>query len=914
MNRASCTAHLRALFTALTVSIAWLGLESPARAQGGTCASPPVLTTAGDTGTTVGAPDSVTTLPLGCNGSYTNVAGPDVFYELDVAAGNSFTVTVTPTGPYDTSIYLMAPTCGDGADCENGWGADDFGAGGAETLSLSGLAPGTYYLGVDSFYGAGDPGGREAGNYAVTVSGSLGMIATTTSLQAPPATVYGQSASITATVMGFIGSPVGSVAFAVDGGTPTPVSVNAMGQATFSTSALGVGDHSVTATYLADPPYETSSAMTTQTVNLAAAATTLMSSGSPSTFGAPVTITVNVSAVAPGAGTPTGTVAFSIDGTPLSTPVAISGGAATLVTSPVILGAGTHTIGAIYSGDANFSGSTAAPLTQVVTGGATTTTAMAAPSPAIALEAVALTATVAPTPPATGTPSGIVTFSDGANGLGTATLVSGVATLPSAFHAGTHSITAVYAGDTTFLGSTSAPQSEVVDQAATTTALAASANPSPLGANLVLTASVSVNAPGNGAPTGTVTFSSGATTLGTGMLDAGGHATFATTSLGTGMVSITAAYSGDSDRSASTSAPLSERIDAEGATVSLTSSANPSSLGASVTFTATLSVQAGGATPTGIVIFADGTTTLGNGTLTAGVATFATSTLGGGPHTITATYGGDGTYSGGATASLLETIAPAATATTLSAAPNPTSVGSPITFTVTVSSAGGTPTGTVGFADGTSSLGTATLTGGTTSLTIPSLSAGPHPIQAAYSGDTSFASSVSAAVVEQVTGGPDAGVGDSGTQGGADASLGDGGIAASEGGVTPADGGLDASDAEGVDSGVSEDGAALQGDGAAEGDAMAFGDAIAQGDATASDAAADAATSGDGGSEDAAVSEGDGGESSKSGSCSCRTVGGSGAGSSLTALGIFAVVVGAFGTRRRSRRQSSLAAERHSAP
>jgi hypothetical protein len=66
---------------------------------------------------------------------------------------------------------------------------------------------------------------------------------------------------------------------------------------------------------------------------------------------------------ATGSGTPTGTVQFQIDGTNAGAPVSLSGGKASFSTST--LGAGTHTITALYSGDGFFLGSSIS-LTQSV--------------------------------------------------------------------------------------------------------------------------------------------------------------------------------------------------------------------------------------------------------------------------------------------------------------------------------------------------------------------------------------------------------------------------------------------------------------------------------------------------------------------------------------------------------------------
>jgi hypothetical protein len=77
-------------------------------------------------------------------------------------------------------------------------------------------------------------------------------------------------------------------------------------------------------------------------------------------------------------------------------------------------------------------------------------------------------------------------------------------------------------------------------------------------------------------------------------------------------------------------------------------------------------------------------------------------------------------------------------------------VGQSVTFTAAVTSSGGTPTGTVTFKDGTTTIGSGTLDGtGHTSLSISTLSAGTHGIMAVYLGDSSFNTSTSS-VLSQV--------------------------------------------------------------------------------------------------------------------------------------------------------------------
>src|SRR5206468_3979417 len=150
--------------------------------------------------------------------------------------------------------------------------------------------------------------------------------------------------------------------------------------------------------------------------------------------------------------------------------------------------------------------------------------------PAVWGQSVTLTATLGITAPGAGTPSGTVTFKDGATTLGTGTVSGGVASFTrAALSVASHSLTAVYAGDASFATSTSPAVTQTVNQTATTIALASNINPSVSAQSVTLTGTVTPVAPGGGTPTGTVTFYDGATSLGTGTLS-GVVATFSTPS------------------------------------------------------------------------------------------------------------------------------------------------------------------------------------------------------------------------------------------------------------------------------------------------------------------------------------------------------------------------------------------------
>ncbi|MDV9203095.1 Ig-like domain-containing protein, partial [Streptomyces sp. Wh19] len=105
-----------------------------------------------------------------------------------------------------------------------------------------------------------------------------------------------------------------------DGATLLGTGTLSGGVATFTTSTLAIGTHSLTAVYNGSGNFSTStSPVDTQTVSQASTATALTSVPDPSVFGEVKTLTATVAAVAPGAGTPTGTVDFFDGATLLGT-------------------------------------------------------------------------------------------------------------------------------------------------------------------------------------------------------------------------------------------------------------------------------------------------------------------------------------------------------------------------------------------------------------------------------------------------------------------------------------------------------------------------------------------------------------------------------------------------------------------
>jgi YVTN family beta-propeller protein/uncharacterized repeat protein (TIGR03803 family) len=281
--------------------------------------------------------------------------------------------------------------------------------------------------------------------------------------------------------------------------------------------------------------------------------TTISSSPNPSAVSQSVTFTATVTS--PSSGTITGTVNFTYASTTLCSAVVLTGGMAACTYSA--LPAGSDLVVASYSGNASFAPSSG-NVTQAVTQAGqstTTTTVTSSANPSTFNQQITFTATVVGQ--SGGAPTGTVTFGDGVTTLGSSTLSGGTATLSIATLAvGPHPITAVYSGDTNFVGS-SGSLNQTVNKASTAVALLSSVNPSALNQPVTFTATIT---PQNGGQvTGTVTFKDGSTTLDVATVS-GNVASFTTGSLANGTHSITAFYSGDSNFPGSTSNLLQQVV------------------------------------------------------------------------------------------------------------------------------------------------------------------------------------------------------------------------------------------------------------------------------------------------------------------------------------------------------------------
>jgi hypothetical protein len=543
--------------------------------------------------------------------------------------------------------------------------------------------------------------------------------------------MQGQSVTFTATVTGSSGTPTGSVTFEDNGAILGTIPLTS-GVAAYATPSLTIGNHVITVIYTGDSTYQSTGTELPQTqviTGTQATTTALSSSSNPSTLGQSVTFTATVTSAG---GTPTGTVTF-VDGGSMIGTGTLSGGVASFTTTGLALG--THNITATYSAQGNFLGSTSLTLTQTVNRAPTTTSLTSSSNPSTVGQTITLTATVVGSG---GSTTGTVTFMDGAATLGTSSTTNGIATLTtSSLGTGSHSLTAVYSGNGGFLGSTSAALTQTVNQTTSTPFITSTANPSTFGQPV--TFNVSVSSVGGITPTGTVTFMDGGSGIGTSTLS-NGATSFTTSQLTAGSHSITALYHGDANFLSASSSVLPQAVSQAASATALTSSINPSTAGQAVTFTAT--VTAPGGTPTGIVTFKDGATTLGTGNLAGGVATFTTPSLALGSHTITAVYAGASGFQASTSAPITQTVNQAGSTTVITSTLNPSTFGQSITFNVTVTGSGGTPTGAVTFLDGSAAIGSGALNGsGMTSFTTSSLAVGSHTITATYGGNAAFTTS-----------------------------------------------------------------------------------------------------------------------------------------------------------------------------
>jgi Glycosyl hydrolases family 28/Bacterial Ig-like domain (group 3) len=410
--------------------------------------------------------------------------------------------------------------------------------------------------------------------------------------------------------------------------------------------------------------------------------------------------------------------------------------------------AGTHTYTAVYPGDSTYAAYNFGSVTVTVTPGAlaSTTTALTALPASVAYGASSIfTAAVSST--TSGTLTGQVQFLDGTKVLGSVPVSGGVATLTQALSGGSHSITAVYSGDTNFATSTSAAAAVVVNAAASATGLVAAPTTLTVGGSSVLTAAVT-GIVGGAVPTGAVTFYDGTTSVGVATLDGTGRASYTATFSAVGAHTLTATYAGDGNYGTSQAATLTVTVNGAATTTALSASAATAAARSNVTLTATVASATG--TPAGTVTFMNGTVAVGTAALVNGVASFVAPVGAPGTDTFTASYAAAGNFAASTSVPVVVTVTALATTTTLTLSTASTYTGGLVTATVAVSSSGGTPGGSVTLMNGTTVLGALALLNGTSTIPISTGTVQTLNITAVYSALGDFAASTSAASVLSV--------------------------------------------------------------------------------------------------------------------------------------------------------------------
>jgi hypothetical protein len=745
---------------------------------------------------TVGEQATTTTVTLSPNPSVTGQV-------VNVTANIASTGSGTPTG---TVTFTITPTSGLAPQCVGGNSIALSSSDSAVcTLDLSALgAP----YGIQAEYN-GDANFDASGSSVLTQNVNVDPTITSVSTSTPSA-VTDQSITFSATVNGAApGSGVpsdGSAAFDV-GGAPVAACASQVvtaGIATCTVSDLDVAGspYSVTAFYSGASDYSSSNnsgSPLTQTISADATSTAVTSNTNPSTFGQSVTFTATVTSSAPGSGVPTGSATISADGS-LLCGGALAGGQFACPVSA--LTAGTHQITASYSASTDYNSSTSPTITQGVNQSSTTTTVTSSANPSSFGESVTVSATVAAVGPGQGTPTGLVDFSNGIVPICVnVPLTGGVASCAFNYAIGSYTIVAAYRGSAGFIQS-SGQATQVVEQASTTSTVV-SAPAAVTGQTSSYEARVAVNAPGTtelANLTGTVSIyaqdaqSDPQVLLCTTNVGLSGATISCSSSAAVASGSpwsVTAVYSGDSNFTTSTSAPVTQTVSLAATSIGVTAVVNPSVTGQSVTANAGFSVSPPGSAspvaPTGTVEFeisVDGGTTFSpisgcddqpTTWSTENQAGSAACTFPSPPATssvkVEVIYSGDTNFATSTSTPITVAVNLASTSTSLAVDTNPSVSGQTVNYTATVAvtppgSDSTPPTGTVEFEYSTtggitwdviSGCATKTLvwdsvahTGTAPCATSFNVNPQGTEVQAVYSGDGNFDGSTTSPLTQVV--------------------------------------------------------------------------------------------------------------------------------------------------------------------
>ena len=485
-------------------------------------------------------------------------------------------------------------------------------------LALTGLA-----LAGSALPGSALPGGAiltsyhlQGHNRSSTSSVADQTVGTSTSISSSDTEpVVGEVVTYTATVAPDDGgTPTGDVAISGTSGTLCTATLDQSNpdEGSCNFSYPEIGSDLVSATYAGDTTYiGSTSSQLGETISTDGTTTSIVADPTTSVVGQPVTYTATVAAASPGQGH------RPVRWTSQTAEERSAAGPSTRRTPTrraarrAIPSIGGDSVTANYESDTNYETSSSAATNETIDQAQTSTDISASPVDPVVGEPVTYTATVSPTAPGSGTPTGSVEFTDSGGTLCTNPLDESnpdEATCDTTYTTSQDdSITATYEGDTNYVTSESSTYAESVSPAGTSTALSVDHGSPVVGQTVTYTATVSVTPPGGGTPTGNVTFEGGGgNTICVSALDedATDQATCAVSYPAIGDESVTASYGGDPNYDISTSSEYSLTVSQDTTSTSIKSSDTTPVVGETVTFTATVSAQSpGSGTPTGSVTF-----------------------------------------------------------------------------------------------------------------------------------------------------------------------------------------------------------------------------------------------------------------------------------------------------------------------
>lgn len=570
---------------------------------------------------------------------------------------------------------------------------------------------------------------------------------TITLAHSPSPTDFGSAIALTATVTGAGITPVGDILFENTEQSLGSCTLVA-GTCTLSYSTLSAGPHQIVAEFGGDDTYLGAEIIVTHQVNSLTSAS-LIANPTRTAIGAPVILT----ATFPSAGSYAATIVIAEDGVAKGT-CTLASSSCTYSYSPTT--AANHLMTATLLGNATLETATASVYLPVVAH-ISTLVLTSSSNPAPRLTLVTFTAVLQ------STATGLVIFEDGETQIGSCTLTSGQCSETVSFATtGTHRISAEYGGDA-LNSSVTTKLDQVVGITATTVALASDLVDAKYYDTINFTATVS-----DSSATGIIEVFDGANGIKSCTLVSGACTLFYYR-LSVGSHNMTAVYGGDVTHAGSTSPVLIQVVALGATTTTMQSSENPFVQAAGLILTATVTSDGVGAT--GVVQFEDYTNAteviLGSCTL-VGTSCFIelTTPLPTGSRKLRAEYASDGKYAGSVSAQFNQVVnqgsthppveTKTATTATINVIPLSVVYLDPFSVTATLSSTGGTPTGTVIIEEEKSGgsdviLGSCALSSGNCTYSNSTLSVGTHTIYFEYGGTTTFAASASARVAITVT-------------------------------------------------------------------------------------------------------------------------------------------------------------------